>query len=60
MAAWCADPYVSVDPELAPLERVLVESEMIIVGALHAVYRSLDPSQPTADVWNVFGRGVGI
>ncbi|MDQ1485674.1 MAG: UDP-N-acetyl-D-mannosaminuronic acid dehydrogenase [Actinomycetota bacterium] len=56
----CTDPYVTVDPELVPLERVLAESQVLIVGAPHAAYRDLEPTQPVADVWNVLGRGVGI
>jgi UDP-N-acetyl-D-mannosaminuronic acid dehydrogenase len=56
----CTDPYVTVDPDLVPLERVLAESQVLIVGAPHAAYRDLEPTQPVADVWNALGRGVGI
>lgn len=56
----CTDPYVLTDPDLVPLEQVLRDADLLIVGAPHAAYRDLVPSQPTADVWNVFGRGVGV
>ncbi len=61
-AVLCTDPYVSAaaDPTLVPLERVLAECDVLIVGAPHAVYRALRPSQPVADVWNLLGAGVVI
>lgn len=54
------DPYVTVDPDLRPLEDVLERSDVLVVGAPHAVYRALAPGQPVVDVWNVFNRGVRI
>jgi UDP-N-acetyl-D-mannosaminuronic acid dehydrogenase len=54
----CTDPYVTVDPDLVPLEQVLEEADILVVGAPHKVYREMNPRQPTVDVWNVFGRGV--
>jgi UDP-N-acetyl-D-mannosaminuronic acid dehydrogenase len=61
-AVLCTDPYVSLaaDPTLVPLERVLTECDVLIVGAPHTVYRDLRPSQPVADVWNLLGAGVVI
>jgi UDP-N-acetyl-D-mannosaminuronic acid dehydrogenase len=59
-AVLCTDPYVTVDPTLVPLEQVLADCDLLVVGAPHEVYRSIDPIQPVADVWNVFGRGVVI
>src|SRR3954470_5712395 len=38
----CTDPYVC-DPSLAPLERVLAESDILFVATPHAVYRQLPP-----------------
>jgi UDP-N-acetyl-D-mannosaminuronic acid dehydrogenase len=49
---------VKVDPDLVPLEAVLEQADILVVGAPHKVYRALAPRQPTVDVWNVFGRGV--
>jgi len=54
----CSDPYVTVDPDLVPLERVLEEADILVVGAPHKVYGALSPAQPTVDIWNIFGRGV--
>ena len=54
----CTDPYVQVDPNLMPLNAVLEQSDVLVIGAPHPDYRSLEPSQPVVDVWNVLGRGV--
>jgi UDP-N-acetyl-D-mannosaminuronic acid dehydrogenase len=56
----CTDPHVTVDPNLVPLETVLAEADLLVVGAPHAAYHELRPSQPVADVWNVFGAGVVV
>ena len=48
----CTDPFVE-DPQLAPLERVLAESELIVIGVPHTVYRGLDLSgHEVVDVWD--------
>ena len=54
------DPYVTVDPDLRPLDDVLARADVLVVGAPHAVYRGLSPEQPVVDVWNVFGNGVRV
>jgi UDP-N-acetyl-D-mannosaminuronic acid dehydrogenase len=56
----CTDPYVTVDPTLVPLDRVLAECDLLVVGAPHEAYRRLHPIQPVADVWDVLGLGVVI
>lgn len=56
----CTDPYVTDDPELAPLEQVLAESDVLVVGTPHEVYRSIEPSVAVVDIWNLFGRGVTV
>jgi UDP-N-acetyl-D-mannosaminuronic acid dehydrogenase len=53
----CTDPYVTVDPDLVPLDTVLERSDLLILAAPHKVYRDLEPSVPVADVWNFLGRG---
>jgi UDP-N-acetyl-D-mannosaminuronic acid dehydrogenase len=53
----CADPYVAVDPEIVPLERVLADSDLLVIGAPHHAYRDLEPQIPVVDVWNLLGRG---
>lgn len=52
----CTDPYVRAD-WLAPLETVLAEADVLVVGAPHSQYKGLQPRQPTLDPWNHFGRG---
>jgi UDP-N-acetyl-D-mannosaminuronic acid dehydrogenase len=54
------DPYVTVDPSLVPLERVLEQSDLIVIGAPHRLYADLDISQPVVDVWNLRGQGVAV
>jgi len=55
----CTDPFVD-DDQLVDLDTVLEQSDLIIVGAPHSVYRGLDPWQPVADVWGILDRGVRI
>lgn len=59
-AVLCTDPYVTVDPSLVPLEQVLDEADLLIVGAPHKEYHGLEVDQPVADVWNVLGDGVRV
>jgi UDP-N-acetyl-D-mannosaminuronic acid dehydrogenase len=56
----CTDPYVTTDPELVPLDKVLAESDAIVVGAPHDEYRGLTVAVPAADVWGVLGGGVRV
>ncbi|WP_457110191.1 nucleotide sugar dehydrogenase [Marmoricola sp. URHA0025 HA25] len=53
----CTDPYVTVDPTLVPLERVLAECDLLIVAAPHRIYRELETDVPVVDVWNLRGQG---
>lgn len=50
------DPYVKDDPDLVPLERVLEESDVLVVCAPHRAYRDLAPKQPVVDIWNHIER----
>jgi UDP-N-acetyl-D-mannosaminuronic acid dehydrogenase len=52
------DPYVAVDSELRPLDEVLAQSDLMIIGAPHACYRDLDMSMPVVDISNL--REVGV
>jgi UDP-N-acetyl-D-mannosaminuronic acid dehydrogenase len=52
------DPYVANDPDLVPLDQLLAESDVLVVGAPHSVYRSIKPTVPVLDVWNLFEQGV--
>src|SRR3954463_4818761 len=42
----CTDPYVTVDASLVPLERVLEECDLVVIGAPHKVYRELKATIP--------------
>lgn len=53
----CTDPYVTVDPTLVPLERVLAECDLLILAAPHKTYRDLATEVPVVDVWNLRGEG---
>jgi UDP-N-acetyl-D-mannosaminuronic acid dehydrogenase len=50
------DPYVSVDPDLVPLEQVLDEADLLIVATPHPEYAGITTDKPVADVWNILGR----
>jgi UDP-N-acetyl-D-mannosaminuronic acid dehydrogenase len=50
------DPYVTVDPDLLPLEDVLRDADVLIVATPHPEYRSIVTDKPTADVWEVLGQ----
>jgi UDP-N-acetyl-D-mannosaminuronic acid dehydrogenase len=54
------DPYVTVDPNLVPLDEVLAQSDLLVIGAPHEEYRNLNTDKPVADIWNVQGLGVLI
>jgi UDP-N-acetyl-D-mannosaminuronic acid dehydrogenase len=59
-AVLCTDPYVTVDPDLLPLDEVLARSDLLVVGAPHPEYRGLVTDKPAADVWDVLGNGVRV
>jgi len=52
----CTDEFAR-GPWYVPLEKVLAESDALIIAAPHTSYRKLDPKQPTLDPWNLLGRG---
>ncbi len=49
----CTDPYVTADENLVPLERVLAECDLLVLGAPHKVYRDLQTDLPVVDVWSL-------
>ena len=57
----CTDPYV-VDDRLVPLETVVAESEIVILGAPHRVYRGLtfETGKDVVDVWGALGEGIRL
>ena len=56
----CTDPYVTIDPNLTPLEVVLEESDLVVIGAPHSQYRELPISVPVVDLTNLRGKGSGV
>lgn len=51
------DPYVTVDPDLLPLQDVIERSDLLILAAPHGAYADLDTTTPVADLWNYLGEG---
>ena len=54
------DPYVTVDPDLLPLETVLERSDILVIATPHREYRELVTDKPVADIWNLLGNGVQV
>jgi len=49
-----ADPFVTSDPELVPLDEILEQSDVLVLCAPHAVYKTLDLSnRHVIDVWGI-------
>jgi UDP-N-acetyl-D-mannosaminuronic acid dehydrogenase len=54
------DPHVE-DDRLVALEQVLAESDVLVIGAPHRAYRSLDlSSREVVDIWNATGAGIRL
>jgi UDP-N-acetyl-D-mannosaminuronic acid dehydrogenase len=54
------DPYVTTDPDLVDLETVLRESDLLVIGTPHTMYRDLEVSVPVVDIWNLREGGVQV
>ena len=51
----CTDPYIA-DPSFEPLDKVLRESDVLIIGAPHKAYRGLElDGREIVDVWGATG-----
>jgi UDP-N-acetyl-D-mannosaminuronic acid dehydrogenase len=56
----CTDPYVA-DERFLPVDRVLDEAELLVVGAPHRVYLQVEmPDKPLIDVWGITPRGISV
>jgi len=56
----CTDPYVA-DDRLRPLDEVLRESEILVLGAPHREYRGLNVGgKDVIDVWGALGDGIQL
>ena len=56
----CSDPYVTVDPDLVAEAELLAAADLVVIGAPHARYATLDIKRPVADVFNIRNQGVLI
>jgi UDP-N-acetyl-D-mannosaminuronic acid dehydrogenase len=55
------DPFVQNDPDLAPLDQVIEESDILILCAPHSCYHDLNfLGKPVIDIWGFFGNGTLI
>ena len=54
------DPFVTVDSSLSPLDFVLRESDLLIIGAPHTMYREMETDLPIIDIWNLRDNGVRV
>lgn len=53
-AVLTTDPFVADDPELCPLEHVVLRSDLLIVATPHPIYASLETGgTPVIDIWNL-------
>ena len=56
----CTDPYVE-DSRLVGLDRVLAESEILVLAAPHGLYRGIEINgRDLIDVWGVLGDGIKL
>ena len=44
----CTDPYVTVDADLVPLDEVLEQADLLVIGAPHRAYADLEPDRAGA------------
>jgi UDP-N-acetyl-D-mannosaminuronic acid dehydrogenase len=50
-----SDPFVK-DERLYPLQTLLSECDLLIIGAPHDLYKSIQTNKPVIDIWGLFGR----
>jgi UDP-N-acetyl-D-mannosaminuronic acid dehydrogenase len=51
----CTDPYVP-DPSFVPLEKVVAESDILVIAAPHKAYKKLElEGRDVVDVWGITG-----
>ena len=57
----CTDVYIK-DECFRPLSSVIEEADLLILGAPHQEYHSLDfpKGTPVIDIWNYYGRGASL
>lgn len=55
----CSDPFVK-SSNFVDIDFLLNNSDIIILMTPHSVYKSLNIKKPIVDIWNFFGKGVGL
>lgn len=55
-----ADPYVKNDSSLVNEDRVIAESDLLIIAAPHLRYKELITDKPVIDIWNLRGNGSAV
>ena len=55
-----ADPYVKGDPNLVPEGQLLAQAGLVVIGAPHKRYSTLEISQPVVDIWGCRAAGVRV
>jgi len=56
----CSDPFVA-DPCLVPLDTVVRESDVLVIGAPHTRYRDLVlDGHEVVDIWGITGQGIRL
>ena len=56
----CTDPYVA-DDRLLPMERVVADSDILILGAPHRAYSELQlGGKDVVDIWGALGEGIRL
>ena len=57
----CTDPYV-VDDRLVPMDEVVADSEVIVLGVPHKAYRGLSfgVERDVIDIWGALGDGIRL
>ena len=56
----CHDPYVK-NPDFKPLEDVLRDADVLIIGAPHQIYRDMALNgHDVVDIWGVMNRGIRL
>lgn len=52
-----ADPYVE-DSRLDTIDKVISESDLLVIGAPHAIFKTMQFEKPIIDIWGLLERGV--
>jgi UDP-N-acetyl-D-mannosaminuronic acid dehydrogenase len=56
----CTDPYVT-DERLLPLEQVVEEADIVVLGVPHRAYRGLQVGgKDVVDIWGALGEGIRL